>query len=293
MADFDLASYPKPEAIEEVSAEVIIAGHKARFLEEWEALRAERPDLNLPAFNTAGLESEETSALFGATSYRELLLRIRVNEAVRANLLAFATGADLDHLAAFYGVVRMVGEADARLRVRTILEIRGRSTGGTAPRYEAVAMASSIRVRSARAYRAGRDPTVHVAIYAEDNAGLADEPLLATVRQALSAPDVRMVNDIILVASAVFQVVNVAAEVWLLPTASDAVLPVIAAAVKTKWSATSSLGFDLTSSWLIAALMQSGIQRVRLVTPESDVAADPFRAVSIGTVTLTNMGRDF
>lgn len=293
MADFDLASYPKPEAIEEVSVELIIEGHKARFQEEWEALRAERPELNLPAFNTAGLASEETSILFEATSYRELLLRIRVNEAVRANLLAFATGADLDHLAAFYGVVRMVGEADARLRVRTILEIRGRSTGGTAPRYEAVAMAASIRVRSARAYRTGRDPTVHVAIYAEDNAGLADDALLGTVRQALNAPDVRMVNDIILVASAVFRVVDVAAEVWLLPTASDAVLPIIAAAVKTKWSTTSTLGFDLTTSWLIAALMQSGVQRVRLISPEGDVVADPFRAVSIGTVALANMGRDF
>lgn len=293
MVDFDLASYPKPEAIEEVSVEAISAGHKARFLEEWEALRAERPELSLPEFNTAGLESEETSVIFGATAQRELLLRIRVNEAVRANLLAFATGADLDHLAAFYGVVRMLGETDARLRLRTILEIRGRSTGGTAPRYEAVAMAASIRVRSARAYRAGRDPTVHVAIYAEDNEGLADEALLATVRESLNAPDVRMVNDTILVASAVFQIVDVAADIWLLPTASDAVVPLVAGSLKAAWSATSTLGFDLTTSWLISRLMQSGVQRVRLVSPDDDVVADPFRAVSIGAVVLTNMGRDF
>lgn len=293
MADFDLSSYPLPQAIEEISVEAIVDGHTARFVEEWNALRAERPELDLPEFNTTALESEETSILFETTSFRELLLRVRINEAVRANLLAFATGADLDHLAAFYGVVRMVGELDARLRVRVILEIRGRSTGGTAPRYEAVAMAASIRVKSARAYRLGRDPTVHVAIFAEDNEGVADAELLDTVRGALNAPAVRMVNDVLLVASAVFEVVNVSAQVWLLPTASDALVPELAAYLKQSWIETSSLGFDLTTSWIIGRLMASGVQRASVIAPAADVIAEPFRAISIGSVALQNMGRDF
>lgn len=297
MADFDLASYPPPQAIEELSVETIIDGHISRFLTEWDALRAERPELSLPDFNTTALESEETRVLFEATAYRELLLRVRVNEAVRANLLAFATGADLDHLAAFYDVVRMTDgetvETDARLRLRVILEIRGRSTGGTAPRYQAVAMRASLRVANAAVYREGRDPTVHVAVYATDNAGVADGSLLATVTAALNDPAVRMVNDTISVRAAVFTVVDIAADVWLLPETPDSALVALESSLRASWAAETGLGFDLVHAWIGARLMRPGIQRVAVTAPAADVIAPPYQAISLGTVALTNKGRDF
>ena len=46
---------------------------------------------------------------------RETLLRARINDAAKANLVAFAGGGDLDHLAGFYDVVRLGGEADLAL----------------------------------------------------------------------------------------------------------------------------------------------------------------------------------
>jgi phage-related baseplate assembly protein len=90
---------------------------------------------------TAALESDPVSKLLEVAAYRELLLRHRINQAARANLLAFASGADLDHLALFYGVDRLSGEDDDdafRLRVRA--RIIGWSTGGGSASYRYHAM---------------------------------------------------------------------------------------------------------------------------------------------------------
>ena len=54
-----------------------------------------------------------------------MLLRNRINIAARGQLLAYAAGTDLDHLAAFYGVERLAGEGDERLRLRIQLRIKG------------------------------------------------------------------------------------------------------------------------------------------------------------------------
>ncbi|GHT93678.1 hypothetical protein FACS1894122_09260 [Alphaproteobacteria bacterium] len=57
---------------------------------------------------SAYLESDPVIKLMEVAAYRELLLRSRINQAAKANLLAFAIGSDLDNLAAFYGVERVV-----------------------------------------------------------------------------------------------------------------------------------------------------------------------------------------
>src|SRR5262245_34679611 len=130
MATIDLAAFPPPEAIETLDFEVILAAvmadAQARF------------DLAGIAYDVGGLETDPVKIVAEAASYRELLLRARINDAIRANLLAFARGADLDHLAAFYDAARMPAEGDDRFRLRIQLIIQGRSTGGTEPRYRAV-----------------------------------------------------------------------------------------------------------------------------------------------------------
>jgi phage-related baseplate assembly protein len=285
MADgtsFDLSGFPQPQAIEELSFETILAQAKASLGDKF-------PDIK-PLLT---LESEPAVKLLEVHSYLEMLVRARVNDAVRANLLAFATKADLDHLAVFYDVLRLTGETDASLKRRVILAIQGRSTGGTLPRYRGVALGSSIRVADARVYRDGLDPTIHVAVYAADNNGVADADLLEIVSAALNDPAVRMVNDTIEVRSAVFSVVNVAANVWLLPEAANSLLTVMPDTLREAWASETGLGFDLTRAWLTARLMVPGVQRIEIVSPASDVVAPPERAISLGSITLTNMGRDY
>lgn len=67
---------------------------------------------------SALVESDPAMKVLEVAAWRELLLRQRINEAVKSNLLKFATGEDLDNLAEFYGVEREKEEEDERFRKR-------------------------------------------------------------------------------------------------------------------------------------------------------------------------------
>ncbi|MFV0680023.1 baseplate J/gp47 family protein, partial [Ottowia sp.] len=136
----DLSTLPAPSVVEALDHERIFAAHKADLLARYPEAAA-----------VIELESEPLTKLMQAHAYRELLYRQRVNEAARAWLLAFATGADLDHKAAFYAVQRQAGETDDRLRARIQLRVRALAGNGTRQAYEYTALTASTQVRAARA----------------------------------------------------------------------------------------------------------------------------------------------
>ncbi|WEK50311.1 MAG: baseplate J/gp47 family protein [Candidatus Kaistia colombiensis] len=243
-------------------------------------------------YDVGGLETDPVKVVDEASAYRELLLRARVNYAVRANLLAFATGTDLDHLAAFYDAARIPDEDDERFRLRTLLTIQGRSTGGTAPRYRAVALGTSLRVLDASVYRVGTSPQIEIAVVAADNNGVADAGLLALVSEAVQSAAVRMVNDTIRVIAAVTDTIDVAAHIWLLPDAAGSLIDALPAAIRADWATEGGLGFDLTREWMLARLMKRGVQRVEILAPVENVIVQPGRAVALGAIDLTLVGRD-
>ncbi|WP_246479313.1 baseplate assembly protein [Kaustia mangrovi] len=278
----DLENLDPPQIVDELDYEALLAAIRADLL-------ARFPDVE----GLIDLESEPARYLIEAVAYRELLLRARVNDAVRANMLAFAGGSDLDHLAAFYDVVRLAGESDEALRRRTVLAIAGRSPGGTAPRYRSVALGADIRVADAIAWRDDLSPVVQVAVFATDNGGMADAALLEAVRVALNDPAVRMVNDTIAVRSAVTTTVDVEADIWLLPETPNSVFDVLEETLREAWARESGLGFDMTRSWLTARLMVSGVHRVDIRSPAQNIVLPPFEAARFGTITLNNAGRDY
>jgi len=102
----DLASLPTPAVIEPLSFETIFSELQTEFQARY------------PSYS-ALLASDPAVKLLEVAAYREVLLRNRINAAAKASLLAFATGSDLDHLAAFYGVTRLTDESDEALRLRT------------------------------------------------------------------------------------------------------------------------------------------------------------------------------
>lgn len=284
MAFIDLAVFPPPEAIEPLGFEAILAAILSDASTRFDAAGI--------AYDVGALETDPVKIVAEAAAYREMLLRARINDAVRSNLLAFATGSDLDHLAAFYDATRMEGEADERFRLRTLLAVQGRSTGGTEPRYRAVALGVSLRVADAAVYRVGSTPLIQIAVTATDNNGVADPALLAAVLAAVNAPAVRMVNDTIEVLAAVRDVVDVAARIWLLPEAAGSLIEALVPALRADWAAEAGLGFDMTREWLMARLMKTGVQRVEIAAPSSNIAVPPSRAISLGAITLTLAGRD-
>lgn len=280
----DLSSLPRPVVIAEPDYEVIlsdrIAGLKARLADrgiEWDT-----SDL---LSDPGRIQAEQEAA-------EEMRLRTAVNDAYRQTLLYFSEGAALDHLAAFYDVSRMAGETDERLKTRVELAIKGRSTGGPKERYQLIAMSADLRVSWAEPYRTGRSPVIHVAVFSTEADGVASAGLLDLVRSALASSAGQLVNDTIIVEAAVQRVVDLEADIWLLPDADEAVIAQAEAALRAAWLSERRLGRDLTQSWWVARLMMSGVQRVEPVTTGT-IDALPAEAIAIGAIKLNLRGRAY
>ena len=285
-----LENLPPPLVIAQPSHETIVARQIAAFKTIWAGLRAEDP--SLPDYDVQMLETDPAVIGIEAESYREIIINEAIKRAGLARFLAFAEGSNLDHLAAFYDVVRLAGETDARLKDRIILAIQGRSTGGPEERYRAVAMSADLRVQSVAVYRIGRSPVINVAVYSTEPDGVASENLLAKVRAALTAKSVQLVNDTIVVASAVRRVVDLAADMWLLPDADEATVGRAVDALRTAWLAERALGRDLTASWWTSRLVIAGVHDVA-PSGLGTFIAQPTEAISIGEVTVTLQGRAY
>lgn len=281
----ELASLPKPTVVEELDVETILARKKTTLQGIYD-----REGLPLTVLNTA---YEPSTIQLETSSEDELNLRARINDAARARLLAFATGADLDHLAAFYEVFRMEGESDQRLKLRVILAIQGRSTGGTEERYRYFALTADIRVADAIVYTVGRSPVIHVALFSTDATGQANAALISIVDAALKDRKVRMANDTIVVGTAIRTIVNLEANVWLLPSADLSTLQAMESSLRSAWGVSQALGRDFVSTWWVSKLMLDGVHKIEPVQPISDVVVPSDEAVAIGTVKLNFIGRGF
>ncbi|WP_394689052.1 baseplate J/gp47 family protein [Hoeflea sp.] len=287
----DLTSLPMPQVIGELSYDAVLSRQNASFQAEWDRLREAHPDL--PPYDVSMLETDPAVIVNQSESYREILLLARINEAARARLLAFASGPDLDQLAVFYDVVRLLGENDARLKLRVILAIQGRSTGGPKERYKSIVMNADLRVESVEIYRVGRSPLINVAVYSTEPNGVASADLLSVVTAALADENVQLANDEFVVASAVRTVVNLAFDIWLLPDADEATVTRAVTALQDAWSSEQTLGRDLTVAWWISKLIIPGVHKVAATGPVVDVIAPPAEALAIGTITPTLRGRAF
>ena len=124
MATIDLSLLPAPDVVEELDYETLFEERKATLLSLYDESEREA------VARTLALESEPIVKLLQENAYREVILRQRVNEAARANMLAYATGADLDQIGGNYNVERLQTTrrfrpcqlTDHRLRIQQALE---------------------------------------------------------------------------------------------------------------------------------------------------------------------------
>lgn len=281
----ELANLPAPELIEELNFETRLSSFLTLLVTEMNAVGIQ--------YDVDEMESDPAKILLEVAASIDINLRQRINEAVRANLLPYAYGGDLDILAQFYDVTRLDGEDDERLRRRVVLAIRGRSPGGTVPRYSAVAMAADVRVSNVNVYTVGKSPIVYVAVFSSEAGGVPDQPMLDAVDAALQHPEVRMVSDTIVVQSGISAVANIVADVWLTPQASTTILVAMEEALRSAWAIDGEMGRDLTKSYIAAKLMLDGVQDIVVTSPAASIEADFNEAIAIGTVTLVNRGRQF
>lgn len=147
----DLSQLPAPDVIQTIDFETLLAARKA-------ALIALYPDIE----SVLGYESEPVTKLLEENCYLEMTLRQRINDAARAVMLAFAKNTDIEHLAAFFDVERLlitpadnsvtppiaaVYESDDRLRARTQLALEGFSVAGPTGAYIFHALSASAAVK--------------------------------------------------------------------------------------------------------------------------------------------------
>ena len=257
----DLTQLPPPEVVENLDFETILQVHRADLLARYPEAAA-----------VIDLESEPLNKLLQSHAYRELLYRQRVNEAARAHLLAFATGADLDHKAAFYGLTRLAGESDERLRARVQLRIKSLAGNGTREAYELTAMTASQNVRDARATQPfpGR---VHLLLWCHDAAQA--EATLATVLAAINADDGRPLGVPVTVALARARAINITAAIEREAGAPADLAQRLVVTLADALAAYARLGRDVPRSWITARLHTAQVASVRFPDPAAPAESTP------------------
>ncbi|HHR6069350.1 TPA: baseplate assembly protein [Providencia alcalifaciens] len=297
----DLSLLPAPDVIEELDFEVIFSERKAALIDSMP------PELREVVTRTLGLESEPLTKLLQENSYRELLLRQRVNEAARASMVAFATGADLDQLAANNNVQRLVlfagdknaippippvYESDSDLRMRIPEAFEALSVAGTVGSYTYHARSADGRVADASVI-SPHPAHVTVTVLSREGNGTASSDLIQTVEAALNDEDVRPVADRVIVQSANIVNYDIEAKIYCYPAPEYE--PIINAAqeqLKRYTTQQHRLGRDIVLSAIYAALHVHGVQRVELRKPESDITLDKTQASFCTHINLSLGGAD-
>jgi phage-related baseplate assembly protein len=273
----DLSKLPAPKVIEELSFETIFQYILNDFL------------ARNPNYSTL-LESDPAMILLEVCAYRELLLRNRINEAAKAAMLAYANGSDLENLAAFFGVQKLDGETDDRLRQRTQLALEGFSTAGPKGAYifHALSVSSEIKSVSVKSPEPGK---VLVTILSNNGNGIAADDLLNNVLKKLTDDDIRPLTDFVTVQKT--QIINYSIEaiITVYPGPSSALVKIEAKAALEKFvNERHAIGKVVAISGIYDALHVDGVKKVELVQPLNDVVTTNEQAayclaISISVIT--------
>ena len=285
----DLSKLATPDVVETLDFEAILAAMIADLQARW------------PEFS-ALIESDPAYKILEVCAYREMLIRTRVNEAARAVMLATATGADLDNLAALFGVARLVitpanpdaippvaavMEADAALRARTQLALEGFSTAGPRGAYLFHALSASGDVLDASVI----SPVpggVLVTVLSRTGDGAAPAGLVDTVAAALNADDVRPLCDHVTVQGATIIDYTVTAELVMFDGPDPEVARAAAEQAVLDYVAESHrLGRAIRLSALYRALHQPGVESVSLTAPATDIECTTAEAAFCTAVSVT------
>nr|VFK04392.1 MAG: Phage-related baseplate assembly protein [Candidatus Kentron sp. H]VFK04599.1 MAG: Phage-related baseplate assembly protein [Candidatus Kentron sp. H]VFK07603.1 MAG: Phage-related baseplate assembly protein [Candidatus Kentron sp. H] len=234
------------------------------------------------------LESDPLSKLLESDVYDELLLRQRVNDALRSNLLAFSGGSDLDHLASFYDITRLPSEDDEAFRRRVHANIRGWSPGSTDYyRYHALSVSPEVRDAYADSPEPGR---VRVAVLPDAD---ADSSLIDAVRSHLGRRDVRLISDHLHVVEATQAPVRIKARAWTRPDAPPGIVEGLLASFPERFETARGLGWDVARSWIIANLHAEGVKRVVLDEPAGDIVIGSDACAALTDVAISDQGPEW
>lgn len=296
----DLSKLPFPAVIEVLSFEQLVAERKSALVA---AAAAEDPVAASSLEQALQLQSEPLVKLIEWEAYRELMLRQRVNDAARAMTMAYARGADLDHLVALLGVIRLelspesedglipaVMESDDALRRRALLAPEAFSVAGPEGAYIFHALAADGDVLDASATSPGPGVVV-VTVLSRLGNGVPSPELLAAVTARVSAENVRPLTDQVIVQAAGIIDYEVEAQITTFAGPDSAVVLAEARRRAEDYrDACFRLGRDPTRAGYIAALHPDGVQDVNLIKPAANVVVSRLQAARCTGMVITHAG---
>lgn len=279
----DLSRFPPPLAIRGIDYERLVSERKPRLAA---LLQARGID-----YDVTSLEDTPGAALQEADAYRELLAYAAVNDAVRAGLIAFASGADLDHLGLTgalnlprgmrdlmlrreivpaNGTTPTVMESDAEYRRRLLLSPEA-AAAGTEGGYLFHALSADSAVINADVWSPVPGEVV-VALQAREGLAAASAALVSAVRGHLHRKDVKPLTDVVSVRSVTVHSYSIDAVVYVQPGPDPAAVKTL---VEDSLSAMAVArrvpGRDVPMSAIIAAATVGPVDRVLLREPLADV----------------------
>ncbi len=290
----DLSRLPPPQLIDQPDFET----RRQDKLDRFAALAAQQ---------TALVASDPAVKLIEADTYDEMVLAAAFNDAAKSLLLAFATGAALDHLGALMGVERLsttginpmfgevsVPESDDDFRERILIAPNSFSVAGPELAYIFHARSANSDVIDASA-TSPAPGQVLVSLLARPNIGDGDgtatAQMIADVTAIVNDDAVRPLTDQVTVASA--DIINFDIEANLFRYSgpdSSLILQTARDTLDAFLSDNRRLGRDITKAGIISALKVAGIQNVLLSSPANDVVVGPAQAAYAQNIMLTDSG---
>lgn len=292
MTAIALTQLTPPDVIETLDFETILAERKAELI----ALYPAEQQAAIAA--ALELESEPMLKLLQNATYRELVLRARYNDEARALLLAYAKGADLDHIGTTYyrearlivtpgdatvnPPVQTVYEDDEAYRERLELKPESWSTAGPTEGYEFHARSASALVKGAKATSPTPGTTL-ITVLSSEGDGVPSQAVLDLVIARLNTQNIRPLSEEVLVQAAEIIHYSIVADLYVYAGSVSSLAVSEAQVSLAKYAAAHhKLGEDITVSAANAAAFSAGVQRVALNIPADIAVADHQAAYCTG-----------
>lgn len=292
----DFSQLTPPQMIEVLDFETILKERKEALIARYN--NTEQDDIR----EILNRESEPLTKYLQENAYRELVLRNRINNASLATLLAYATGTDLDAVAANYDVKRLlvtdatrnsvaVYESDEDLRTRTQMKFDSISTAGPENSYKYHAFSADGRVADV-SVTSPSPATVKVTILQKDaEKNIASNELVQIVAKALDPEDVRPIGDRVTVQTATIVEYGIDADIYIGKDPEGATLLQQAQNNAQAYASKQKrLGRSIYLSEIYAQLHVSGVSHVVLNNPKNDVVLTPEQASFCQSITLRLAG---
>ncbi|NRA86403.1 MAG: baseplate J/gp47 family protein [Rhizobiales bacterium] len=262
------------------------ANHEAELL----LLKAKYKEKD-PSWN-ADTESDPVFALLSLAAYYKVQGINQINDGAKAVMVATATGADLENLAAIFNLKReiiiaatedvaAVYEDDERLRKRVLLAPEGYSNAGSIGAYIFWALTCN-KVKDAKIMRfdrrdgyqgvAGADPRVSISLIDFKNIEIVELDVINEVSAILNDDEIRPLTDLLFIEFAFKKLFTIDATLKIYAGASaDVVKQKSREQLNEYLDKNYKIGVDITLSGLHAAMTVEGVERVVIISPDADV----------------------